>query len=411
MRNGTIQAGEIWKRFRSDTRGVYLQDELARVVGRLKGRQSGSRWRWVLRDINIHAEPGQSLGLVGANGSGKSTLLKILTRVMYPTAGRVEVAGRVGALIELTAGMHPNLTGRENIFLTGSLMGLSRRQVTKSFDEIVEFAELQAAIDRQIKYYSSGMQMRLGFGVAAFLEPDVLLVDEVLAVGDASFQQRCLDQMRDVLGRGTTLILVSHDLAAIEATCSRGVWLNQGEIQADGPVREVLAQYRASVEASAELASRRNGRVALIRAESRAPETETARSDAPLDIELAFESEEEYRAWVYVGVSEGTAAPILLLNPGREAILGPHETRIRCSIAHLPLPRGRYYVWVGAWEGSEDGPELLAWQPVAGFDVFGPEIDPAPRAIVRLAPIQVGSEWDIEASPARLSYGSASRTR
>ena len=141
------------------------------------------------------------------------------------------VQGRIGALIEIRAGIHPNLTGRENVYLTGSLMGLSRKRVSERFDEIVAFAELEDAIDRQVKYYSSGMQMRLGFGVAAFLEPDVLLVDEVLAVGDAAFQQRCLDRMRYVLSQGTTLIFVSHDLAAVEATCTQGIWLHNGEVQ------------------------------------------------------------------------------------------------------------------------------------------------------------------------------------
>src|SRR5437588_8632056 len=248
---GTIEATEIWKRFRTDDRPSYLQDQVARVGDRLRGRSSTS-WRWALSDVSLTAAPGESWGLVGANGAGKSTLLKILSRVMYPTAGRVNVSGRVGALIEVRAGISPQLTGRENIYLTGSIMGLKRRDVAKRFDEIVAFAELEAAVDRQVKYYSSGMQMRLGFGVAAHLEPEVLLVDEVLAVGDASFQQRCLDRIRQVLHEGTTLLFVSHDLAAVEATCANGVWLHNGRARAMGPIREVLSQYRAAVEGEAE---------------------------------------------------------------------------------------------------------------------------------------------------------------
>ena len=247
LRRGTIATSETWKRFRVDSRPTYLQDQVGQVVDRMRG-MSDTGWRWVLRDIDFEAAPGESWGLVGANGAGKSTLLKILTRVMYPTAGRIDVVGRVGAMIEVRAGIAPLLTGRENIYLTGILMGLKRKQIALRFDDIVEFAGLENAIDRQVKYYSSGMQMRLGFGVAAYLEPDVLLVDEVLAVGDASFQQRCLERMRHVLNQGTTLVLVSHDLAAVEATCTNAVWLNDGAVQSSGPIREVLGDYRRSVE-------------------------------------------------------------------------------------------------------------------------------------------------------------------
>ena len=276
-------------------------------------------------------------------------------------------------------------------------MGLKRREVVRRLDEIVAFSELSSAIDRQVKYYSAGMQMRLGFGVAAFLEPDVLLVDEVLAVGDAAFQQRCLDRMRAVLNQGTTLVFVSHDLAAVEATCPRGVWLNNGEVLADGPVREVLGQYRADVEADAESGPRRPGRIALRHAEARSSvEGSMVRTGGRLDIDLTLETEDEYRAWVYLGVSEGTASPIFLINPGAHTMLAAGATRVRCSIGVLPLPRGRFYLWVGVYHGSEDGPELLPWQPVGHFDVYGPEIDPTPPAVVRLAPVHVTSEWSAE---------------
>ena len=189
MPDGTVTANRIWKRFRADRQRMLLRDEIQRLSARLRG-EAGRGWRWALRDIDLAAQPGESVGLIGPNGSGKTTLLKILTRVMYPYAGSVEVAGRVSALIEVRAGIHPDLTGRENVFLFGSLLGLSRRDVAKRFDDIVTFAELEGAIDRQVKFYSSGMQMRLGFAVAGFLEPDVLLVDEVLAVGDTAFQQK-----------------------------------------------------------------------------------------------------------------------------------------------------------------------------------------------------------------------------
>ena len=250
LENGTIEANQIWKRFRLDDRPTYLQDRIAQVGDRLRKRP-GESWRWALSDIDFRAAPGESWALVGTNGAGKSTLLKIISRVMYQTAGNMELAGRVGALIEVRAGIAPLLTGRENIFLTGSIMGLKRRDVARRFDEIVAFAELEQAVDRQVKYYSSGMQMRLGFAVAAHLDPDILLVDEVLAVGDASFQQRCLDRIRQVLLEGTTLVFVSHDLAAVEAACINGIWMHNGKVQTRGPIREVLTAYRGAVEGDA----------------------------------------------------------------------------------------------------------------------------------------------------------------
>ena len=182
----------------------------------------------------MRAEPGEAIGLIGANGSGKTTLLRLVNRVMYPYAGRVSVHGRVGALIEIRAGLHPELRGSENIYFFGSLLGLRRSEIAAHFDDIVAFAELEHAIDRQVKFYSSGMQMRLGFAAASFLDPAILLVDEVLAVGDSAFQQRCLARLRDLLIAGTTLVFVSHDLAAVEATCRRAIWLDAGVVRAEG---------------------------------------------------------------------------------------------------------------------------------------------------------------------------------
>ena len=304
---------------------MYIQDEIARTINRLKRNYaSEGLWRWVLRDVDFGIEPGGSLGIVGANGSGKSTLLKILARVMDPTAGSVRVGGRVGALIELRSGLHPNLSGRENIFFTGTLMGLRRREVAKRLDEIIAFSELESAIDRQVKYYSSGMQMRLGFGVAAFLQPAVLVVDEVLAVGDATFQQRCLDRMGHVLSEGTTLILVSHDLSAVEATCARALWMNEGQIVADGPVRDALAAYRAFVEADAEKLERIAGKVNVVDAHTGGSDgAAIVRSNAGFEVEFTVTSDGDYRAWFFLGVSEGTAAPIFLINPGHEVALQP----------------------------------------------------------------------------------------
>jgi ABC-type polysaccharide/polyol phosphate transport system ATPase subunit len=389
LREGTVNASQVWKRFRVDARPTYLQDQLGAVADRILRKESDS-WRWVLRDVEFRAEPGESWGLVGANGAGKSTLLKILTRVMYPTAGRVDVAGRVGALIEVGAGIAPLLTGRENIYLTGTLMGLKRKEISRRFDDIVEFAGLEAAVDRQTKYYSSGMQMRLGFSVAAYLEPEVLLVDEALAVGDANFQQRCFERMRHVLNQGTTLVLVSHDLAAVEASCANALWLNRGEVQSVGAVRDVLEDYRRSVEGTAA----HQATDGLLRLRGLEVST-TVETGGPLRASFVLESDEECPAWVYLGVSEGAATPIFLVNPGHETIVRPGETHVSCTFSRLPLPMGRYYLWGAAFRDSSHGQELLSWQPLAEFAVHGPPLDASPGAIMRLSPVHVDSEWRI----------------
>jgi ABC-type polysaccharide/polyol phosphate transport system ATPase subunit len=395
--DGAIVAADVWKRFRADRRRAFFQDEVARFADRMRGR-TGKSWRWALRDINLDIAPGDSIGLIGANGSGKTTLLKILTRVMYQTAGHVEIRGRVGALIAVSAGIHPNLTGRENVMLTGSLMGLARREVSSRFDEIVSFAELGHAIDRQAKFYSQGMLTRLGFGVAAFLEPDVLLVDEVLAVGDASFQQRCLDRMREVLRQGTTLVFVSHDLAAVEATCKRGHWLHNGETVAEGPVRDVLKAYRESVERPSGTRVRIEGPVRVEEVRIIGGEHGSVHADSAVEVELTLQSADSHRMWLYLGVTEGTASPVFVVSPGREIPVRPGRNVVRCSIDRLPLPRGRFFLWLGAYDGSTNGPELIGWQSAAPFEVYGPELDEAPVAVVRLSPVQVGSTWSLESS-------------
>lgn len=395
MRDGTIEATEIWKRFRLDERPTYLQDRIALVGDRLKNR-SGESWRWALSDISFRSEPGESWALVGANGAGKSTLLKIISRVMYQTAGSMELSGRVGALIEVRAGIAPLLTGRENIYLTGSIMGLKRRDVARRFDEIVTFAELEGAVDRQVKYYSSGMQMRLGFAVAAHLEPDILLVDEVLAVGDATFQQRCLDRIRQVLAEGTTLLFVSHDLAAVEASCTNGIWIHNGQIQTMGPIRDVLSDYRGAVEGNAKERSQIEGLIKVSNVDAGSPEGGLTHTGGTLNVDLTLHTDQRYRAWVYLGISEGAATPIFLVNPGRETILEPGDTQVRCSIPALPLPSGKYYVWGGVYKNWTQGEELIGWQPLTEFDVYGPELDAAPRAVVRLSPLHVDSDWAID---------------
>jgi ABC-type polysaccharide/polyol phosphate transport system ATPase subunit len=388
---GTVHADGLYKRFRVDTKRWTLRTQLAYLAARQRGNPDAF-WRWALRDINLHIEPGEAVGLVGPNGSGKSTLLKILSRVMRPYGGTAEVAGRIGAMIAVTAGIHAELSGRENIHIYGSILGLKREEVARRFDEIVEFAELGSAIDRQVKFYSSGMNMRLGFAVVAFLDPAVLLVDEVLAVGDSSFQQRCLDRMREVQNNGTTLVLVSHDLAAVESICNRCVFLLEGDLQADGPTREVLAQYRAWIESIAEPLDGVPGALRILKASVSAPDGNTPRSGEAAEIRLVLDNPKLQDAMVYVGVSEGPATPVFVSSHVEHLDVG--RRAVECSVRFLPLPMGQFYLWVAVFD--PDGKELLLpWQPAARFDVIGPKLVKAPAGIVRLSPVHVRAEWEI----------------
>jgi lipopolysaccharide transport system ATP-binding protein len=202
---------------------------------------------WALKDVSLDVNEGEVLGLIGRNGAGKTTLLKILSRITRPTSGWAEIHGRVGSLLEVGTGFHPELTGRENTFLSGAILGMSRREITRKFDEIVAFAELEKFIDTPVKHYSSGMYVRLAFAVAAHLEPEILLVDEVLAVGDINFQKKCLGKMGDVARAGRTVVLVSHQLNQIRRLSHRVVWIDAGAIRRDGPTQEVVAAYESAM--------------------------------------------------------------------------------------------------------------------------------------------------------------------
>lgn len=198
---------------------------------------------WALRDVSFEVPRGGVVGIIGRNGAGKSTLLKILSRITEPTEGRVEVHGRVGSLLEVGTGFHPELTGRENIFLNGAILGMRRAEIARKFDEIVAFAEIESFIDTPVKHYSSGMYMRLAFAVAAHLEPEILVIDEVLAVGDSQFQKRCLGKMGEVARQGRTVLFVSHNLPSVESLCSECVLLRQGKVDSTGSARTIISSY------------------------------------------------------------------------------------------------------------------------------------------------------------------------
>ena len=218
-----------------------------RRLRRLAGRAHDSERFWALKDISFDVQQGEVVGIIGRNGAGKSTLLKILSQITEPTQGRVELIGRVGSLLEVGTGFHPDLTGRENVYLNGAILGMSRRDIARRFDEIVAFAEIEKFLDTQVKRYSSGMYMRLAFAVAAHLEPEILIIDEVLAVGDAAFQKKCLGKMSDVAHHGRTVLFVSHNMAAIQNLCSRCLMLDQGAIVADTDPTTATAKYLENI--------------------------------------------------------------------------------------------------------------------------------------------------------------------
>jgi lipopolysaccharide transport system ATP-binding protein len=223
------------------------EDTLRDTVGSwFKGNKNTTETRrdfWALRDVSFEVKAGDRLGIIGRNGAGKSTLLKILSRIVEPTRGRISIHGRVASLLEVGTGFHPELTGRENIYLNGAILGMGRAEIRRKFDEIVEFAEVEKFLDTPVKRYSSGMYVRLAFAVAAHLEPEILIVDEVLAVGDAQFQDKCLRRIHQSRDDGMTVLLVSHNLALVQNTCNKGIFLDQGRLALESPSELVIAAY------------------------------------------------------------------------------------------------------------------------------------------------------------------------
>jgi lipopolysaccharide transport system ATP-binding protein len=315
---------------------------------------------WALSEVSFEIGVGEVIGVIGRNGAGKSTLLKILARITEPTAGEVEIFGRVGSLLEVGTGFHPELTGRENIYLNGAILGMRRREIQRKFDEIVAFSEVERFIDTPMKHYSSGMYMRLAFAVAAHLEPDVLLVDEVLAVGDAAFQRKCLGKMGQVAREGRTVLFVSHNLGAIRSLCERALWLDRGRLRMEGGSEAVLAGYLGDLSAGArEAGIERLPRVAggrhvrLVDLELLDGQGQPARSfhfGRPLVMRFHFRVLEPGRG--YFGIewticaATGERALYGSSSPQGTLLVSPTGDTgcIECRIESLPLTTGAYAV-------------------------------------------------------------------
>jgi lipopolysaccharide transport system ATP-binding protein len=380
MQPGRIAVDRVSQRFRVSSQPQRTLKDL--VVARGRGTTSEV---WALRDVSFQAEPGAALALVGRNGSGKTTLLRLLSGIFKPTSGRVEVGGRIGSLLELGAGFHPDFTGRENVYLNGSIHGLSRARIREVMDEIVAFAELERFIDLPVRTYSSGMYMRLGFSVAAHIQADVLLLDEVFAVGDEDFQRKCFAKIAEFKRRGGTIVFVSHDAQAVERLCDRAVLLRQGTVAFDGPTREAIAYYRRLLaeerspdELAAGLREWGTGEASIRAArliDSDGDERRQFAAGEPFVVELAVVAEEDVAAplvslelrdddgVVLAGLSQPTA------ELGWSARAG--EYTLRFEVDRLPLAEGRFHLraaLVGA-----DGERLLhSLDDAVSFFVFPP---------------------------------------
>lgn len=265
--------------------------------------QAGGKYVWALQDINFNVNAGEVLGIIGKNGAGKSTLLKVLSRVTDPSVGSIKIKGRIGSLLEVGTGFHPDLTGRENIFLNGAILGMTKSEIRSKFDEIVDFAGIQKYIDTPVKRYSSGMYVRLAFAVAAHLEPEILIVDEVLAVGDAEFQEKCVGKMKSVSGQGRTVLFVSHNMGTIRHLCTRGILLKNGKMMLDSNIENAIDTYLKSnamrlsdgtIPEGASLQNSGDGRITkIISRNNKNAETADFLYNSPLNLELDFDSEIE----------------------------------------------------------------------------------------------------------------------
>ena len=318
---------------------------------------------WALRDLNFEIQHGEAVGIIGRNGAGKSTLLKILSRITKPTTGRVELYGRFGALLEVGTGFHSELSGRDNVFLNGAILGMRRAEIARKLDEIVAFAEVEEFLDTPVKHYSSGMFMRLAFAVAAHLDPEILMVDEVLAVGDTAFQKKCLGKMSDVAKQGRTVLFVSHDLTAVQALCTRAIFLSHGQMVSMGAVAEQVSAYLAyqqtraqndldhSIELSPNTRLMRFGFV---------PNPVT--SNAPLEFDLELESLratriDELAALIFDSLNRRVA--LIDLRHAGETLKtnGRDNFKLHVDLQQLPMVEGEYRV--AFWIRSDDVTRLL----------------------------------------------------
>lgn len=395
-----LQFENVSKVYKGSRDYGQVRDDLGAALKLLRRGRAPRRAIRALDGVSFEIREGESTAIIGRNGHGKTTTLKLATRIAYPTSGRLRVRGRVGALIEVGTGMHPELTGRENVALYGRILGLTRRDVASRFDEIADFAGIGAAIDQPLKQYSSGMQLRLGFSVAAHLEPDVLLVDEAIAVGDAGFQQKCVERMKQLVREGRTLVFVSHDVAAVESLCTRALLLSHGRLVDDGPAHAVVGRYLEGFE-DERIQGRATSRAHLagvpqleIRSVSLADDAGNAVDEVstgdPVVVRVEYEAHAPVSSPCFtVGLSDGRSDSLAIASmqvDGESPQLLHGRGVVECRFEHLPLRPRSYEVWCSVRHES-DRATLVAWQPMLEFRVVG-----AVPAIAR-GPVLIPYEW------------------
>jgi ABC-type polysaccharide/polyol phosphate transport system ATPase subunit len=386
---GEIRLEGVSRRFRVYPQQARTLKEL--IVARARPRGTDI---WALQDVSLAAEPGAALGLVGRNGSGKTTLLRLLSGIIKPTSGRVAVGGRVGSLLELGAGFHPDFTGRENVYLNGSIHGLRRAAVRQRMDEIVAFAGLEDFIDLPVRTYSSGMYMRLGFAIAAHMEADVLLLDEVFAVGDEAFQRKCFGKIFEFKQRGGTIVFVSHDASAVERLCERAVLLRAGRVEFDGPTHDAIVRYhrllaaeRDPEERGAGLREWGSGEARIVEVALVGPDGEPRRqflAGEPLGLRVAIAAERALEPPRLRYEVRGESGLLLASGVQHTDELGwsgrPGELRLRFDVEQLPLGDGRFHLRLGLSD-PVDGRLLHQLDEAVSFMVYS---DDDERGLVRL---------------------------
>jgi ABC-type polysaccharide/polyol phosphate transport system ATPase subunit len=361
MEPGEISVEGVSRRFRVHAREARTLKDLFVQRGRTEATDV-----WALRDVSLEVARGEAVGLIGRNGSGKTTLLRLVAGIIKPTSGRVQAEGRIGSLLELGAGFHPDFTGRENVFLNGAIYGLRRADIRQRFDEIVAFAELEHAIDRPVRTYSSGMTVRLGFAIAAFLDADILLLDEVFAVGDEAFQRKCFGRIFRFKRDGGTIVFVSHDASAVERLCERSVLLNAGQVAFDGPTREAVIRYRRTLADETDPAERGAGLREWGSGEATIASAMLVGTEGAE--RLQFLSGEPFALRVAVATTDGVPPPRLQLELRDDAgalvsgqavdlrqlgwMRGEGEQTVRFDIGSLPLADGRFHLRLGLTDES-----------------------------------------------------------
>lgn len=406
-----IRFEEVSKYYRLNAGQESLREALSNIPKKLLNREQkklASKGHWALKKVSFDVEEGTVLGFIGSNGAGKTTILKTLCGVTKPTEGRIDIRGRISALIELGAGFHPDLTGRENIYLNGVILGLSQAEVQKKFDSIVEFAELEKFIDTPVKRYSSGMYARLGFSVASHVNPDILLIDEVLAVGDVNFQQKCFEFIHKFVTSGKTTVFVSHNLYALEQLCDQILWLENGTKICMGPAHEVLANYMNEQD-------KRIIQLGKITHEEGSPISieRVYLTDLDDQIKQEFQSGEDIRVHIIFSSSAPLPRPhfavsvwdvatrqsifiasMLVDNQAPELVDGPGH--LICQFKSPALMPRAYQVW-GEVFGGDRKSMLIPWQPYCGFTIKDDSLNVVLAGSLRHrradAPVKVPYTW------------------